>query len=66
MKNRITTKDLGSLNELMTFESWMALKLASYAETIEDEKFASQFRSMSKVHKDHHKGLLDYLKSNGN
>lgn len=58
----ITTKDLGSLNELMTFENWMALKLYEYSKQLSNSELKSQFSSMAKVHASQHEALLNYLK----
>lgn len=66
MKNEITTKDLGALNEIMTFENWMAVKLIEHSKQVTDGKLKTQFKNMAKVHAGHHKNLLDYLQSNSN
>lgn len=64
MKKQITTKDLQSLNELMTFENWMSVKMISYSKQISNSKLKSHFKEMAKIHAMHHKNLLNYLSSN--
>lgn len=66
MKKEITTKDLQSLNELMTFENWMAVKMIHYSKIITSNKLKSHFKEMAKIHAMHHKNLLNYLSSNSN
>lgn len=60
----ITTKDLGALNELMTFENWIALKLANFSKTISNEELKTLFNSMAQAHIKQHQALLNYLKTN--
>lgn len=64
MKNVITTKDLMALNELMTFENWMAVKLTEFSKQISKGELKKKFNEMAKVHIDQHKALLEYLESN--
>lgn len=65
MKNELTTKDLMSLNELMTFENWIAIKMKLYSDTAEDKKLKTLFQEMAEKHLDNHSKLLAYLKNNG-
>jgi len=64
MGEQITTKDLQSLNELMNFENWLAVKIKYYSEMVECEKLKSTFEKMANTHLAHHSALLEYLKSN--
>lgn len=64
MSEQITTKDLQSLNELMTFENWLAIKIKNYSEMVECEKLKTNFEQMANTHLGHHSALLDYLKNN--
>ncbi len=64
MKNMITTKDLGALNELMTFEHWMAVKLFHCSETISNSELKTTFKELAQVHIAHHEALLNYLEEN--
>lgn len=64
MKKDITTKDLQSINELMTFENWITIKMLHYSKQISNEKLKNHFCKMAKTHASHHKNLLDYLCSN--
>ena len=66
MKNEITTKDLLALNELMTFENWIAVKMLNISDEISSDKLGNQFREMAKIHATHHKNILDYVTSNSN
>lgn len=59
----ITTKDLGALNELMTFENWMALKLQGYSKEISNGELKKQFSDMAGIHIEQHAELLNYLKT---
>jgi hypothetical protein len=59
----ITTKDLGSLNELMTFENWMAVKLYDYSKIISNDELGKHFSDMALIHIAHHEALLNYLKA---
>lgn len=64
MKNEITTKDLMALNELMTFENWVSLKMKNYSTMINDNSLQKVFKTMAKEHYDNHAKLLNYLESN--
>ncbi|MDD3397262.1 MAG: hypothetical protein PHR96_01815 [Clostridia bacterium] len=66
MKNEITTKDLLALNELMTFENWIAVKMLNISDEISSDRLGNQFREMAKIHAMHHKNILDYVTSNSN
>lgn len=59
----ITTKDLGALNELMTFENWMAIKVYEYSKEVSNSTLKSFLNNMTKVHKERHEALLNYLKT---
>lgn len=59
----ITTKDLGALNELMTFENWLALKLAFYSREATGAQLKKYCADMVKAHAGHHEELLNYLKT---
>ncbi len=59
----ITTKDLGALNELMTFENWMAIKLIEYSKMISNDTLKDSFAQMAEVHVAHHQALLEYLEA---
>ena len=60
----ITTKDLGALNELMTFENWISVKLSKYSKEINNAELKTVFSDMAQAHISHHEALLNYLKSN--
>lgn len=64
MKNMITTKDLGALNELMTFENWMTIKLVDFSKTVSNSELKSFCSEMAKEHAANHEALLTYLKTN--
>lgn len=64
MKKDITTKDLMALNELMTFENWIAVKLKQYSGLSIEKNTANLFATMAQAHYDNHNKLLSYLKSN--
>lgn len=64
MKKEITTKDLMALNELMTFENWLAIKLKNYSVLTSEKNICNLFKTMAQVHYDNHEKLLSYLKSN--
>lgn len=64
MKKMITTKDLGALNELLTFENWMALKLKYHSESLTSKELQKEFKEMAKIHVTQHRNLLKYLKAN--
>ena len=65
MKNEITTKDLMSLNELMTFENWMSIKMKACSECVMDKSLKTMFKTMADKHFDNHSKLLNYLETNG-
>lgn len=63
MKKEITTKDLMSLNELMTFENWMAIKMKACSETcVIGQK--DIFLEFADLHAENHQKLLKYLERN--
>lgn len=64
MKKMVSTKDLGALNELLTFENWMTLKLLYHSEFLTNKELKKDFEEMAKVHASQHKNLLKYLKAN--
>ena len=64
MSKQVTTKDLMALNELMTFENWIAVKLLNYSNQTESTNLKNEFKQMAKIHSMHHKNLLDYLSKN--
>lgn len=64
MSEKITTKDLQGLNELMNFENWMANKLKNYSERVECENLKSLFEQMTKTHFEQHEAMLQYLAGN--
>ena len=63
MKKQITTKDLMSLNEMMTFENWMAVKMKACSTCTEDKALKTMFKDMASKHLENHNKLLEYLKS---
>ena len=65
MKKEITTKDLMALNELMTFENWMATKMKFCAETVREKPLKTVFKDMANKHLENHGKLLAYLQANG-
>jgi len=65
MSEQITTKDLQSLNELMTFENWLAIKMKYFSEMMECEKLKTTFVKMAGTHLEHHKALLNFLNNKG-
>lgn len=64
MKKEITTKDLMALNELMTFENWMAIKMKGCHDCSDDRTLKTMFKDMAKKHSEHHAKLLNYLRTN--
>lgn len=64
MKKEITTKDLMALNELMTFENWMAIKMKFCQENVVDRSLKNMFGNMAMAHLENHKKLLKYLEMN--
>lgn len=63
MKKEITTKDLMALNELMTFENWIAVKLKACSETCASGQ-KNMFLEFADLHAENHKKLLKYLEKN--
>ena len=61
----LTTKDLMALNELMTFENWMAIKMQACSECSTDKALKTMFKQMASKHLDNHTKLLNYLSSKG-
>ena len=64
MKNTITTKDLMALNELMTFENWMAVKMKQYSLLATEKSLKTMFKSMATAHCENHRKLLNFLTTN--
>lgn len=60
----LTTKDLMALNELMTFENWIAVKMKQYEQLSTDKSLKSMFKTMATTHLQNHEKLLNCLKSN--
>ncbi len=60
----ITTKDLMALNELLTFENWIATKMKFCEQSVEDKTLKSTFKEMAEKHLENHTKLLEYLTSN--
>lgn len=63
MKKEITTKDLMALNELMTFENWIATKMKFCSENVIDRTLKNVFKDMAGKHLENHKKLLKYLQT---
>ncbi len=64
MKNEITTKDLMALNEMMTFENWMATKMKFCSQAVTEKPLKTMFTDMAQKHCENHSKLLAYLKAN--
>lgn len=64
MKKEITTKDLMALNELMTFENWMSIKMQFCSENVENNSLKKLFANMACAHCQNHAKLLKYLETN--
>lgn len=64
MEKEITTKDLMALNELMTFENWLATKMKFCSESSKDAMLKTMYKDMAKKHYENHTKLLDYLSKN--
>ncbi len=64
MKNPITTKDLGLLNELCIYEQWAATKFRHWYDHTEDEAVKNLFKDLALEHNARFDVLLKYLKSN--
>ena len=61
---QLTTKDLMALNELMTFENWIATKMQACAGCGDESSVKKMFCEMAKSHFDSHSKLLAYLTKN--
>lgn len=66
MELEITTKDLMAMNELMTFENWIAIKMRACADCVSDDSLKTMFKDMAKKHYENHKKLHSYLEQNFN
>ena len=64
MKKEITTKDLMALNEMMTFENWMATKMKFCSQAAAEKPLKTMFADMAQKHLENHSKLLAYLKAN--
>lgn len=64
MKNKLTTKDLGALNELILFEQWAATKFRHWYDMLEDENLKELFAEICISHNKRHDKLMEYLESN--
>ena len=64
MKKEITTKDLMALNEMMTFENWMATKMKFCSQAVSEKPLKTMFADMAQKHMENHGKLLAYLKEN--
>ncbi len=64
MKKELTTKDLMALNEMMTFENWMATKMKFCEQAVSEKPLKTMFKEMATKHLENHTKLLNYLKSN--
>lgn len=64
MKKEITTKDMMALNELMTFENWIATKMYFCANAVHEKSLTTIFKDMANKHLESHSKLLNYLKTN--
>ena len=64
MKNSITTKDLGSLNELMVYEQWASTKFKMLEELAEDSALKTMFKDICLKHGTRFDALYNYLTSN--
>lgn len=65
MKNPITTKDLGIVHELCTYEQWAATKFHFLYELTDDQTVKNMFKQYALEHGARHDALYQYLKSNG-
>lgn len=70
MKNPITTKDLGVLNELMMFEQWASTKFRFHYDCLKDlgghEELEELFEQISIEHGERFDELFKYYKANMN
>ena len=64
MKKMLTTKDLMALNELMTFENWMATKMKFCEQAVNEKTLKAMFKEMANKHLENHSKLLAYLSLN--
>ena len=64
MKKMLTTKDLMALNELMTFENWMATKMKFCEQAVSEKPLKTMFKEMATKHLENHTKLLQYLTAN--
>lgn len=64
-QQEITTKDLQALNELMTFENWIAIKMHQFSLITEEKNLKKTFDEMAQAHYTNHNALLEYLAQNG-
>ena len=64
MKKEITTKDLMALNEMMTFENWLATKMKFCSQAVSEKPLKTMFADMAQKHLENHGKLLAYLKAN--
>lgn len=64
MKNPITVKDLGLLNELCIYEQWAATKFRMLYEITEDQTAKEMFKTYCVNHSTRRDALLKYLKTN--
>jgi hypothetical protein len=66
MKHPITTKDLGSLNELMIFEQWAATKFRMLYDFIDEQEaeLKDMFKQICLEHSERRERLFKYLKAN--
>lgn len=62
MEQEFTTKDLMALNEIMTFENWMAVKMKACAGCVKDASVKKMFCEMANMHYENHNKLLCFLK----
>jgi hypothetical protein len=63
-KIELTTKDLGALKELITFEQWAATKFKHYFDMIEEEDLKELFESISIAHSERRDALMEFLTTN--
>lgn len=64
MTNKLTTKDLMCLDEMMMLENWIATKLQFHSFSFEDAQSKKLFSQMAKKHLKNHEKLLQYLSQN--
>ncbi len=62
METELTTKDLMALNELMTFENWMSVKMKACSTCVNDKQIKTMFENMADKHYENHSKLLETLK----